>query len=60
MGDLLNMSQTLQILNRMIEEMELAIIKAKAQLEYSQDEAMIELGYQEDDFISGDLMGDEK
>ena len=48
------MSQTLQILNRMIEEMELAIIKAKAQLEYSQDEAM-----QEDDTISGDLMRDE-
>ena len=53
------MSQTLQILNRMIEEMELAIIKAKAQLEYSQDEAMIELGYQEDDAISGDMMNDE-
>ena len=48
------MSQTLQILNRMIEEMELAIIKAKAQLEYSQDEDM-----QEDDTISGDLMRDE-
>ena len=54
------MSQTLQILNRLIEELDLALIKAKAQLEYSQDEAMIELGYQEDDSISGDLMGDEK
>ena len=54
------MSQTLQILNRLIEEIDLALIKAKAQLEYSQDEAMIELGYQEDDFISGDMMGDEK
>ena len=43
------MSQTLQILNRMIEEMELAIIKAKAQLEYSSDEAMIELGMEENE-----------
>ena len=41
------MSQTLQILNRLIEEIDLAVIKAKAQLEYSSDEAMIELGYQE-------------
>ena len=54
------MSRTGQILKRLIEEMELAIIKAKAQLEYEADEAMIELGYQEDDFISGDMMGDEK
>mgnify|MGYP005836340325 CR=1 FL=1 len=53
------MSQTLQILNRMIEEMELAIIKAKAQLEYSADEAMIKLGYEEEDAISGDMMRDE-
>ena len=53
------MSQTLQILNRLIEEIDLALIKAKAQLEYSQDEAMIELGYQEDDNISGDMMRDE-
>ena len=53
------MSQTLQILNRLIEEIDLALIKAKAQLEYSQDEAMIELGYQEDDSISGDMMRDE-
>ena len=60
MGYMLNMSRTGQILKRLIEEMELAIIKAKAQLEYEADEAMIELGYQEDDFISGDMMGDEK
>ena len=53
------MSQTLQILNRMIEEMELAIIKAKAQVEYSADEAMIKLGYEEEDAISGDMMRDE-
>ena len=43
------MSQTLQILNRMIEEMELSIIKAKAQLEYCADEAMIQLGMEENE-----------
>tara|TARA_Y100000296_G_C5084778_1_gene211836 strand:- start:448 stop:582 length:135 start_codon:yes stop_codon:yes gene_type:complete len=43
------MSQTLQILNRMIEEIDLALIKAKAQLEYSADEAMIKLGMEENE-----------
>ena len=42
-------NQTLKILNRLIEEIDLAIIKANAQLEYS-----------DDDSISGDLMRDEK
>lgn len=32
------MSQTEKILNRLIEEMDLAIIKAKAQLEYTKEE----------------------
>ena len=31
-------NQTLKILNRLIEEIDLAIIKAKAQLEYQEDE----------------------
>ena len=43
------MSQTLQILNRLIEEIDLALIKAKAQLEYSSDEAMIELGMEQNE-----------
>jgi len=32
------MNQTEKILNRLIEEIDLAIIKAKAQLEYTEDE----------------------
>jgi hypothetical protein len=32
------MNRTEKILNRLIEEMDLAIIKAKAQLEYVEDE----------------------
>ena len=59
---------TNKILAQLIEDMDLAIIKAKAQLEYSDDNEpcscrtcdMIRRGYEEDDTISGDLMGDEK
>ena len=48
---------TNKILAQLIEDMDLAIIKAKAQLEYIDDE-YIRIGYEE--AISGDLMGDEK
>tara|TARA_R110000787_G_scaffold265100_1_gene371048 strand:+ start:682 stop:816 length:135 start_codon:yes stop_codon:yes gene_type:complete len=41
-------TETIRVLDRLIAEMDLAIIKAKAQLEYI-----------EDDTISGDLMRDE-
>ena len=51
------MSQTLQILNRLIEEIDLAVIKAKAQLEYSADwvelsldeQAILKLGKEENE-----------
>ena len=57
---------TNKILAQLIEDMDLAIIKAKAQLEYTDEPCscrtcdMIRRGYEEDDTISGDLMGDEK
>jgi hypothetical protein len=34
----MNNKETIEILSRLIEELELAIIKAKAQLEYQEDE----------------------
>jgi len=34
----MNNKETIEILSRLIEEIDLAIIKAKAQLEYSEDE----------------------
>jgi len=55
----MNHKTTMNILNRMIEEIDLALIKAKAQMQYSEDEEqLIELGYLED-AVSGDLMRDE-
>ena len=51
--------RVMDILNRMIIEIDEALIKAKAQMEYLDDE-YIRIGYEEDDTISGDLMGDEK
>ena len=57
----MNHNELMNIFNRMIEEMDLVIIKAKAQIEYHDNEKeLIRMGYEEDDAISGDLMGDEK
>lgn len=57
----MNHNELMNIFNRMIEEIDLAIIKAKAQMEYQDNETeLIRMGYEEDDTISGDLMGDEK
>ena len=51
----------MNILNRMIIELDDALIKAKAQIEYhDNEEELIRLGYNDDDSVSGDLMGDEK
>ena len=52
-------NQVMDILNRMIIEIDEALIKAKAQIEYfdEPDELML-LGFEEDT-ISGDLMRDE-
>ena len=44
----MNHKQTIRVLDSLLAEMDLAIIKAKAQLEYIDDDA-----------ISGDLMRDE-
>ena len=54
--------QTMNILNRMIIEIDEALIKAKAQMEYLDDRKidLMKLGFDEDDIISGDLLGDEK
>ena len=54
--------RVMDILNRMIIEIDEALIKAKAQMEYLDDRKidLMKLGFEEDDFISGDLMGDEK
>jgi len=55
----MNHKTTMNILNRMIEEIDLALIKAKAQMEYvDYDNRLMELGYLEDT-ISGDLMRDD-
>ena len=53
----MNHKQLIRVFDSMLAEMDLAIIKAKAQLEYI-DEDLIRIGYEET--ISGDLMGDEK
>ena len=51
----------MNILNRMIIEIDEALIKAKAQIEYhDNDEELIRMGFDQDDAVSGDLMGDEK
>ena len=51
----------MNILNRMIIEIDEALIKAKAQMEYLDDREidLMKLGYDEDDTISGDMMRDE-
>ena len=54
--------RVMDILNRMIIEIDEALIKAKAQMEYLDDREidLMKLGFDEDDIISGDLLGDEK
>ena len=57
----MNHNNLMNILNRMIIEIDEALIKAKAQIEYhDNEEELIRLGYNDDDAVSGDLMGDEK
>ena len=57
----MNHDNVMNILNRMIIELDEALIKAKAQIEYhDNEEELIRLGYEQDDAVSGDLMGDEK
>lgn len=57
----MNHNNLMNILNRMIIELDDALIKAKAQIEYHDNEQeLIRLGYNDDDAVSGDLMGDEK
>ena len=53
--------RVMNILNRMIIEIDEALIKAKAQMEYLDDREidLMKLGYDEDDTISGDMMRDE-
>ena len=53
--------KVMDILNRMIIEIDEALIKSKAQIEYHDNEKeLIRMGYEEfADTISGDLMGDE-
>ena len=53
-------NQVMNILNKMIIEIDEALLKAKAQMEYVEDinDKMMELGFLEDT-ISGDLMRDE-
>ena len=53
--------RVMDILNRMIIEIDEALIKAKAQMEYLDDREidLMKLGFDEDDIISGDLMRDE-
>ena len=52
--------QIMTIFNQMVIDIDEAIIKAKAQMEYVEDinDKMMELGFLEDT-ISGDLMRDE-
>ena len=54
--------RVIDILNRMIIEIDEALIKAKAQMEYLDDREidLMKLGFDEDDIISGDLMRDEQ
>lgn len=55
----MNHNQVMNILNRMIIEIDEALLKAKAQLEYVDDDhRLMELGFLEDS-ISGDLMRDD-
>ena len=53
--------RVMNILNRMIIEIDEALIKAKAQMEYLDDREidLMKLVYDEDDTISGDMMRDE-
>ena len=53
--------RVMNVLNRMIIEIDEALIKAKAQMEYLDDREidLMKLGYDEDDTISGDMMRDE-
>ena len=53
--------RVMDILNRMIIEIDEALIKAKAQMEYLDDREidLMKLGFEEDDIISGDMMRDE-
>ena len=43
------MNRTSKILSRLIESLELELIKAKAQLEYVRDEELIRLGKEENE-----------
>ena len=55
----MNHDKVMNILNRMIIELDDALIKAKAQIEYIDDpDELMRLGFEEDT-ISGDLMRDE-
>ena len=53
--------RVMNILNRMIIEIDEALIKAKAQMEYLDDREidLMQLGYDEADTISGDMVRDE-
>ena len=57
----MNHDRVMDILNNMIIEIDEALIKAKAQMEYLDDREidLMKLGYDEDDTISGDMMRDE-
>ena len=55
----MNHNNVMDILNRMIIEIDEALIKAKAQIEYiDEPDELMRLGFEEDT-ISGDLMRDE-
>jgi len=56
----MNHKQIMTIFNQMVIDIDEAIIKAKAQMEYVEDinDRLMELGFGEDT-ISGDLMRDE-
>ena len=57
----MNHNNLMNILNRMIIEIDEALIKAKAQIKYhDNEEELIRMGFDQDDAVSGDLMGDEK
>ena len=57
----MSQDRVMNILNRMIIEIDEALIKAKAQMEYLDDREidLMKLGYDEHDTISGDMMRDE-
>ncbi len=57
----MNHKQIIRVLDSLLEEIDLALIKAKAQLHYTEDinEKLVSLGFEEDT-ISGDLMRDEQ